>query len=189
MAWMPWSLEASAYAMTFGVKSQQILLAGTANGYVRKEESGDFTDYSGTAGDHDYEYFIKTGDFDFGLPNQDKIFRAVTIATSGIVGDVALGARSIEITPRGEFDRTTGAAADLAIEAGGFILDFTALPGVLLDNPRFTEKRQPIALRAKHFNLTVTGSGKTNGISIAGLAVEWFPATQQRKILVSSSSM
>jgi len=188
VAWHPWDLEATCYTVTIGPKSTELLLAGATTGWVRREESGDFTDYGGALGDVSFDYFLKTGDWDGGDPNSQKLWRAVYISTSGIVGDVATGSRAIVLAARGEFDRSGGDEYSMDIAAGGFVLGFGTLPGVLLDNPRFIVKRAPIALRSKRFNLTIAGTGKENALSISAIGIEAFPIGP-RKILVATAGL
>lgn len=186
-AWFPWSAEHTALA-TLIVPSdkRQILLGGTTSGVLRRPSTRYLKDIDISGGvnvETEYEFWAKSGDYDFGDPDSDKTLRRVSLATQGQIGDRISGNRTFQIYLWGEFGRTGMAAPSIDISTGGFILGINVLGDALTTSQRFVEASTPCALRAKHFTFKVFGKGAAQALAVSALCFHVRPGSQRVQLV------
>ncbi len=179
--WFPWDLECTAADLFVENGSRQIQVIGTNSGALLTRSTENFHD-EGLAGNREYPYWARSGDYDFEMPNHEKLFREVIIGAGGIIEDVLPGDRTLLLSLRGEFDRI--AVEDVSIDnpTGGFRLGISVFGDRLSSGYRFAEPMQRIAIRAKHINWRFSGQGRSNAINLTAIAFT-FKTTVKRSIL------
>jgi hypothetical protein len=186
-AWHPWTLEATGLALLLNSATNRLeVLAGTAAGYLRKQGWSRFKDEDSPAVYTTYNYWAKSGAHDLGDPNSEKVFRAITIGSTGTIYPWVTGTRTVLAATIGEFYRTSGGNASILSPATGFVLGTSVLGDIITDpSQRYWEKRAPIALRAKHLTFRFYNSGSDNTIGISALGISFVPSVK-RPILVGT---
>lgn len=178
-AWFPWDLEGTA-AETFIDSStgRQTPLIGTFEGTILTRSTEVLTD-AAVGSTRGYDYWARSGDYDFEMPNHEKIFREVIFAFGTNIEDTSLGPRTITIALRGEFDRISAADASVVSETGGFVLDVTVLGSELAEGYRFSERMVRVAIKAKHINWRFFGSGSGNAVNLTSMAFSFRPVANR----------
>ena len=191
-AWLPWDLDASFLAVTVSpVTRRQVVLAGLSCGHISKQISSAPSDEIHGEAPHsyrEYDFWAKSGDHDLGDPDMEKVFRAITICSTGSAGVGITGARTFKAKFRGEFDRTDGGEADIATAPTGFVLGVNVLGDALSASDAYLEKRGPLALRAIHINWTFFGKGRAQAMVLSAFALHFIPWSKPRQILVGPES-
>lgn len=181
-AWFPWDLEAHTIAVSISpTSSRAMTLSGMADGTIAYMEPGlsnaSHLDVQ-AATSREFDYYIKSGSFDFGTLEHNKTIRAVTMRLSPTSGSE--GAREIVMSFFGDFiDADMQDTTQLAF---GFVLGVGRL-GDLLSGVEDLEVRRPIAIRAKYFSWRIQGKGSLNSMPIQAIGLS-FRAHSRRSTMV-----
>ncbi len=186
-AWHPWTLEATALAMFMKEETGRLaVIAGTSTGYLREQGWSRFKDEDSPATYTEYDYWAQSGAHDFGEPNTEKTFRAITVGSSGGIYPWVSGARTIQVMFTGEFYRISGGTATGTTPAQGFVLGTSVLGDEITEpESRYFEKRVPIALRAKHLTFKWFKTTTENRIAVSAFGISLIPGGK-RHILVGN---
>ena len=187
-AWFPWDLDASFLAVTVSpVTKRQVVLAGLETGHVSKQILNAPSDQI-EGSFREYDFWAKSGDHDLGEPEMEKVFRAITVCSTGSAGLGTTGARTFKAKFRGEFDRTSGGETDIQTNPSGFVLGVSVLGDALTTGPSFIEKRGPLALRAIHINWTFFGTGRSQAMILSAFGLHFVPWSKPRQLLVGTEA-
>jgi hypothetical protein len=188
-AWFPWDTEVTCMCVVpspiSGQAGKQIMISGTSRGALRYAAESEFIDREiVSANDSEYTYSARLGDWAMGSPDREKFLQAITLGTTGIIKNIPLGNRTLNMNVRGDFDRVVKSTENISVSGSGFVLDFSRLDTDTLGDPyRFFHARKPTRLRTKHIGVVFSGSGKSNAIPINSLGVE-FVTGVSRKVLI-----
>lgn len=172
-AWFPWEVTAHSLGVyTDPTTGRKKLLVGDGAGALLAYGNSQLLDYS-LSGATEYDYWARLGDIDLGAKNHFTVYRALTIGTTGQIGEIIAGKRTVKIDVRGEFDRIRKTTSSIETNAGGFILGFNVLGDKLTEAYRYQEKREPIAVKTKHLGLRIFGHGRTNAVGISALGISY----------------
>jgi hypothetical protein len=179
--WFPWDLECTAADIFVENNQRQVPLVGTNTGALLDRSKESFSD-EGLVADREYPYWARFSDYDFELPNHEKLFREILIGAGGVVENVPPGDRTLNISLRGEFDRIAVDDVEMDNPTGGFRLSISVLGDRLSAGYRFAEPMKRIAIRCKHLNWRIHGQGRDNAVNMTAIAFSYKP-TVKRSIL------
>ena len=181
-AWFPWDLEAYTMAVSISpTSSRAMTLCGMSDGTIAYSQPGQSNAShrdEKAASYREFDYYIKSGAFDFGTLEHDKILRAVTFRLSPTTGSE--GIREIKMSFFGDFlDAKTADTTELSF---GFVLGVGRL-GDLLTGVEDLERRRPIAIRAKHLAWKVQGKGSVNSMPIQAIGLSYRPHSRRSTMI------
>lgn len=181
-SWFPWDLESYTMAVSISpTSSKAMTLSGMSDGTIAYSQPGQSNAShrdEKAASYREFDYYIKSGAFDFGTLEYDKTLRAVTFRLSPTSGSE--GTREIDMAFFGDFiDTETTDTTDLSF---GFVLGVGRL-GDLLTGVEDLERRRPVAIRAKFLAWKIQGKGSVNSMPIQAIGLS-FRANSKRSTMV-----